>query len=149
MIEDISSAIYDYHDATTASGEGPEIYQGASYLRTYTVQKPDGSPEDLTGYVVTCKFADSDGIVVFVATGTITDPLNGEFQIFIPSTSTSAVAPVITPGAGTICAPAYFEAAPGQEEYQDLDFDIWLDDTVNGPQNVVRGRARFFSSTNL
>ena len=57
---DISAALYDYHTNTTQAGEGPEIYQGALFLRQYVVQNADGTLSDLTGYTITCEF-DDDG----------------------------------------------------------------------------------------
>lgn len=144
---DISSALYDYQGDYDRPGYGPEIYKDATYRRVYLLQTEDGSAEDLTGYTGTCKFNDDGGSTVFTATVTITNPTGGEVTVEIPAATTGAATPVFGTSSGTICAPASFEAFTDPSEYQELVFDLFLDDGSGAIQNAVKGKARFFDST--
>ena len=153
MTLDISSPLYDVHLNTTQAGEGPEIHERGYYYRPYTVQNNDGTAADLTGYTIACRFADDTGTLIFtgVIVASAADLLAGKFAVTIPSGtgagSTGSVSPVLGTSVGTVCAPAAFEGFEDPTKFQLLDFDVTADDTVNGPQPIVKGQARFYEST--
>ena len=144
---DLSSALYDYTGEYDRPGYGPEIYKGATYSRVYLFQKADGTAEDLSGYTGTCNFNDDGGTTVFTSTVTITDAAGGEVTVEIPATATAAVTPVFGTSSGSICSPASFESFTDPSEYQELVFDLFMDDGSGTIQNAVKGKARFFGST--
>ena len=147
---DIASALYDFHTNNNQPGEGPEVYQGATFRRVYIIQDADGNLVDLTGYTGTCQFDKEDGTLVFTATVSIPNPTIGEVEVTIPDSTTAATAPTFGTTSGTICSPADFEFFTDQSQFEFLNFDLWLDDNAGGgDQQVVKGKARFYGSTNV
>lgn len=146
-----NGTFFDYDSNSFGSSfSGPVLNQGAEFSRAYQIFGDDGLPADLTGAVIVCEFDDEAGALVFASAPVITDAVNGKFSVIVSAATTAGVAPV--PGAAatsTICAPLAFEFFDDPSTYQLLNFDVWITIAPDGPRNVIKGKARYYSSTNF
>ena len=69
------------------------ICQGSNYRDTVKMTQPDGTPMDLTGYIVTSQLRTVTGELAATFTCTVPTPANGEIKRTISATDTAKLNP--------------------------------------------------------
>jgi len=62
------------------------VKAGETFLRSYSLSEDDGSPVNLTGWVITS--AVSKGTTTVICAVVVTDAPNGAFEVSVPSATT-------------------------------------------------------------